>query len=332
MATREGRVTAKDVARAAGVSQSTVSYVLNNNTNQTISEATRGRVLAAVEKLGYAPSAAARALRTGTSSTVMIVLPDAPVGAAIAALIEEVADDLEPHGYSVVFRRHRDTAMLERAWREIMPAAVANLAAFGAEPEAAMEAAGIPVIKGLLDEAGPRVITVPEIGIGRLQAAHLLERGHLRLGYAAPVEGRVTGFYDRRLAGVREVLAAARLPEPVVIRIPLDATGAAAAIAPWVGDRSDGRVTGICAYNDEQAFALLAGMRILGLTAPDDLAVIGVDDVPLAPFASPPLTSVNIDVPAIAVAMSRALLAAVRGETAPAAAAVAAKLVRRQST
>ena len=113
MATREGRVTAKDVARAAGVSQSTVSYVLNNTANQTISAATRSRVLAAVEELGYAPSAAARALRTGTSSTVMIVLPDAPVGATIAQLIEVVSDALDPHGYTVLFRRHRGAELLE---------------------------------------------------------------------------------------------------------------------------------------------------------------------------------------------------------------------------
>lgn len=181
MATRRRRVTAKDVALAAGVSQSTVSYVLNDNPDQTISQGTRERVLAAVDELGYAPSAAARALRRGTSSTVMLVLPDAPIGATIAQLIEEVADDLEPHGYSVVFRRHRDPALLDRAWREIMPAAILNLAAFGAEQADAMTAAGIPVLSSLLDDEGRATVSVPERSVGRLQAAHLLERGHRRL-------------------------------------------------------------------------------------------------------------------------------------------------------
>jgi len=307
-----------------------VSYVLNNNPDQTIPEATRGRVHAAVAELGYAPSAAARALRTGTSSTVMIVLPDAPVGATIAQLIENVSDDLEPHGYSVVFRRHHDAGVLERGWREIMPAAVANLAGFGPDAEAAITAAGIPVVSGLLDDATAGVVSIPEMTIGRLQAAHLLERGHKRLGYAAPTDLRVVGYYERRLAGVCEVLAAARLPEPLVIPLPLDATAAAAAIAPWVTPGSEHQVTAVCAYNDEQAFALMAGMRILGLAAPDDLAVIGVDNVPLAPFASPPLTSIDIGIPAMAVAVSSAILAAIRGER-PHPPTLAVTLVRRQS-
>ena len=331
MAARARRVTAKDVARVAGVSQSTVSYVLNDNPNQTIPAATRNRVHAAVAELGYAPSAAARALRTGTSSTVMIVLPDAPVGATIAQLIENVADDLEPHGYSVVFRRHRDAAVLERAWREIMPAAVANLAAFGPDAEAAITAAGIPLVTSMLDNDAAGVVSVPEVAVGRLQAAHLLERGHTRIGYAAPTEARVVGFYDLRLAGVRDVLAAARLSEPVVIPLPLDATAAAAALAPWVTEGSEHRVTAVCAYNDEQAFALMAGMRILGLSAPEDLAVIGVDIVPLAPFARPPLTSIDIIVPAMAAAVSSAILAEIRGER-PHPPALVATLVRRQST
>lgn len=324
------RVTAKDVAAEAGVSQSTVSYVLNDTPNQTISPATRERVLEAVERLGYTPSAAARALRTGASSTVMLVLPDAPIGATIAQLIEVVSDALDPHGYTVLFRRHRGAELLERAWKEIRPVAIANLAAFAPEQEAAIRAAGIPLVSAPLDGAGADVLSVPEVLIGRLQAAHLLERGHKRLGYAAPTDVRVSGFYDLRLQGVREVLAAARLPEPVVIPLPLDATAAAAALAPWV-TQGDNRVTGVCAYNDEQAFALLAGMRILHLRAPDDLAVVGVDNVPLAPFADPPLSSVDIDVPRIAAVMADALLATIRGEQhrlPP----LSAALVRRESS
>jgi DNA-binding LacI/PurR family transcriptional regulator len=74
------RVTSADVARVAGVSRATVSYVLNDTPHQTISAATRTRVFEAASSLGYAPSAAARALRTGRSDVVLCLLPDWPIG------------------------------------------------------------------------------------------------------------------------------------------------------------------------------------------------------------------------------------------------------------
>ena len=80
-------VTATDVAREAGVSQATVSYVINDDPNQKISSETRGRVLAAVARLGYTPSAAARALRKGSSDLVLLALPDVPMCPAVADFI-----------------------------------------------------------------------------------------------------------------------------------------------------------------------------------------------------------------------------------------------------
>jgi DNA-binding LacI/PurR family transcriptional regulator len=330
MAARMTRVTAKDVAREAGVSQATVSYVLNDTPNQTIPLATRRRVLDAVERLGYAPSAAARTLRTGTSSTVLLVLPDVPIVGPLSGIADALADALEPHGYSVAVRRHRGLAMLERAWKEIRPAAVVNVASFDADEATAIRSAGIPVVSALPDGEGPGVVFVPHRAAGRLQAAHLLERGHVRIGYATTTSRRESVFAEGRLRGVTEVLVAAGHPAPVVLPVPLDAEAAAASIAPWV-TAGPSAVTAVCTYHDDQAFALLAGMRLRGLRAPDDLAVVGMDNVSLAPFADPPLTSVDIGVPRIVPAIAAALLAAIRGESAPAA-DTAATLVRREST
>lgn len=333
MATRTRRVTASDVGRRAGVSQSTVSYVLNNTPNQTIPEATRRRVLDAVKELGYAPSAAARTLASGTSSTVLIVLPDQPIGPHIAQFIEDVADELEPHGYSVLYRRHRDEATFKRSWQEISPVAIANMVAFGDDQEDAISAAGIPQVRCYLDAHGPSDLTMPQVAAGRVQAAHLLERGHKRIGYAAPTEqrGGVASCYTRRLAGVREVLAAAKLPGPVVIPMPMDSAGAAAAIAPHVEGGSGERVTGVCAFSDEEAFALLAGMRVLGLSAPGDLAVVGVENQPLAPLAAPPLTTVDLSIVEVATNLSKALLAAISGESDVELPPPPVRLVRRES-
>src|SRR5919112_5700888 len=99
------RVTATDVAREAGVSQATVSYVLNDTPGQSIPEATRQRVREAVDRLGYTPHAAARALRMGRSDTVLFVLPSWPIGSALSTLIEGLSDGLEAHGLFLLTRR-----------------------------------------------------------------------------------------------------------------------------------------------------------------------------------------------------------------------------------
>ncbi|WP_448059728.1 LacI family DNA-binding transcriptional regulator [Cellulomonas hominis] len=329
--TERRRVTAKDVAVRAGVSQSTVSYVINDTPNQSIPEATRQRVLDAVRHLGYRPSAAARALRSGASRTVLIVLPDAPIGPSIAQLVELVSDALDPHGYTVVYRRHRGGQDLGGLWHELMPAAIVNLIVLPGEAEAEIAAAGIPVVGVHIDDTVPGVINSPQVRIGLLQVEHLRERGHRRIGYAAPPDHRVDVFYIARLAGVREGCARLGLPEPVVLPVPPDVAAAAAAARAWV-EAAD-PVTAVCAYNDDVAFALLAGMRSAGLAAPDDLAVIGVDNQPLSPFASPPLTSVDIHVDRSAAELAEQVLAQlVRGHVARADTGAAVTLVLRQTT
>ena len=90
-ADRAKRPTATDVARRAGVSQATVSYVMNNTPHQVIPETTRQRVLAAAVELGYTPSAAARMLVSGRSDVVLLLLPDWPIGLGVASLLDELS-------------------------------------------------------------------------------------------------------------------------------------------------------------------------------------------------------------------------------------------------
>src|SRR3954454_5418345 len=96
------RVTSADVARVAGVSRATVSYVLNDTPHQTISAGTRNRVLAAAARLGYAPSAAARTLRTGRSDLVLCLLPDWPIGQEVCSLLGNLPTALARSGLSFV--------------------------------------------------------------------------------------------------------------------------------------------------------------------------------------------------------------------------------------
>jgi DNA-binding LacI/PurR family transcriptional regulator len=283
-----------------------VSYVINNTPNQSIPAATRTRVLDAVQHLGYRPSAAARALRSGTSRTVLLVLPDAPIGPAIAQLIDALTDALDPYGYTVVYRRHRRDQDLDRLWHELLPAALVDVMVLGPGQEHALAAAGIPVVAVRGDDEGPGTIGSAQTAIGRRQVEHLRDRGHRRLGYASLPDERVQMFHEPRLAGVRLECAAAGLPAPVVLAVPPQIEAAMEAVTAWRSGPDP--VTAVCAFNDEVAFTLLAAMARLGLRAPDDLALIGVDNQFLSPFSIPPLTSVDIHVDHLAEQLSEALL------------------------
>ena len=315
MASRPGRVTATDVAKEAGVSQTTVSYVLNDAPHQKISEQTRRKVLDAVAKLGYQPSAAARALRLGRSDLVLMFLPDVPIGGTLTSLVELLGDELERHGLNLVTRRERHTP-LDATWRELMPAAVMTLFDVSPEDIRSMRAAGIHVVSTGMDPAtAPGALTVPQSVIGTMQVERLASTGHTRIGYAAPANPRLDDFYRLRLHGVRAACAQLALEPPVVLDVPLDTAAAAAAADQW--HSAVPAVTGVCAYNDETAFALLAGMRRVGLGAPDDLAVIGVDNDKLAPFAVPPLTTIDNNLDVVAGRVARMIVNGVTGRALP---------------
>ncbi|MDH6220349.1 LacI family DNA-binding transcriptional regulator [Streptomyces pseudovenezuelae] len=315
MAGRTGRVTATDVAKEAGVSQTTVSYVLNDAPHQKISEQTRRKVLDAVAKLGYKPSAAARALRLGRSDLVLMFLPDVPVGGSLTALVELLGDELERHGLNLVTRRERHTP-LESLWRELAPAAVMTAFDVPEEDVAGMRAAGIHVVSaGMSPSDSPGVLTVPQRLIGTMQVERLATTGHTRIGYATPGDPRLQDFLVLRLEGARAACAELGLEPPVVLEVPLDISAAAAAAERW--HSAVPAVTGVCAYNDETAFALLAGMRRVGLSAPGDLAVIGVDNDKLAPFAMPPLTTIDNNLDVVVGRAARMIVNGVTGRSLP---------------
>jgi DNA-binding LacI/PurR family transcriptional regulator len=310
-------VTATDVAREAGVSQATVSYVINDHPSHPISPATRARVLDAVERLGYTPSAAARALRLGSSNTALLVLPDIPYGPTLATLVEALTDELEALDLDLVTRRLRPGSSKSAPWKELRPAVVVCIMEpLAPEDEAEIRTAGIPVVGALLSPVTDMDSTgALQIVVGRLQVEHLAAQGHTVIGYAAPDDVRVSSFYGLRLEGVRLASMELGLDEPVIVQVPLDARRAARAVSQWRSHREP--VTAVCAYNDEVAMAVLAGVHRLGLSVPRDLAVVGVDNIPLASLMDPPLTTIDQNVQQIARHLARRVLNAVRGEPPP---------------
>ena len=291
--TRGGRrVTAADVAREAGVSRTTVSFVLNETPHQVIPEETRRRVREAAARLAYAPSAEARALSRGRSDVVLLHLPpDLPLGVDVGDLVDQLAAALSRCGLTLVV--HPGPRVTE-VWTAVSPAAVIAWHLEDADA-AAMRRNGVQVVVSL---AGPdaigRWVTGPrEDEIARLQVATLTRAGHRRLGYAAPDDDRMASAARLREQALQRACAEAGLVEPVAVRVPHDPAGATGAVASW--HASDPPVTGICAHDGTAALAVLAGARGAGLAVPGDLAVVGVNDTAAAALAHPPLTMVTVD-------------------------------------
>jgi DNA-binding LacI/PurR family transcriptional regulator len=326
------RVTSTEVAQESGVSRATVSYVLNQAPNQSISPQTRRRVLDAAERLGYTPSAPARALRTGRSDVVLFLLPEWPIGPNIARLVEDLTLALATADLTLLVHAHpRSARQIGDLWKAVTPAAVINHQALSDGEVRTLRRAGIPVIAPTYRPRGGGTFSDFQRSIGRAQAEHLAAGGHRRLGCALPDDERLAAFSGPRLDGVRRVCTRLGLDPPVTRTVALDASSASRAVAHWRTRRP--RVTGVCAYNDEVALAVLAGIRHLGLTAPGDLAVIGVDDTSAGALAGPPLTTIATGMSALGRQLAAAVVAALDGRPVPPGPRQdLIRLIRRQST
>lgn len=286
----ERRATSSDVAREAGVSRATVSYVLNGRSGQSISAATRGKVLAAARDLGYIPSAAARTLRSGRSTLVLMLLPPEPLGRAQAMVIDAASEYLEQHGLRLVAHRVPRSGGAVSLVQSLVPAALILITPLDDAELAALQATGIRVASLQLTLNDP---LGPDLGIGALQIQYLADAGHRRIGVAVPAGSGYGWRVQMRLAAIEHACDVRGLPRPAVAHLELDAADAAAAVGRWLEGPEP--VSAVCAFDDDHAFALLSGLAVHGLAAPKDLAVIGAEDIPLASLAVPPLTTVRLD-------------------------------------
>ena len=303
-----GKVTGADVAKAAGVSRATVSYVLNDTAGQSIPEETRAKVKAAAEQLGYVPHMAGRTLRKGRSDLVVCILPNWPVGSVVGELIEGLSAAAAERRLTLAILREGDgPAPLASVIRTLSPAAIINLDVLPKDIQQVADTHGIPVVSALLGTGSGSDLADSQHRVGHLQVQHLAAQGHRRIAVLSPADPRIRMFGDARREGAIEGCADLGLDQPLCLTLPLDRAQMRDAAIAW---RKAG-VTAICAYNDEWAMGMLSGMQLAGLSAPDDLAIIGCDDVQTAKVASPPLTTIRQDMDAYSTltldAVARAL-------------------------
>ncbi|MEZ0091628.1 LacI family DNA-binding transcriptional regulator [Streptacidiphilus sp. EB129] len=292
--------TSADVARRAGVSRATVSYVLNDTAGGRVSEQTRARVRAAADELGYVPHAAARSLRAGHTGIVLLTIPEVVFGPLFTTFLSELRAGLRDRGYTTVIYgdSHGQDDASARAWAELRPTAVLTTVDAGLTPRGVslLRRSGTRTVLTLGGRpvAGAHALILDQREVGAAASAHLLARGHRAIGAIVPTDRSLDGFSLPRLAGVRAAAASAAVSAGGgvrVERIDLDYTEESAAelASGW---RESG-LTALFCYNDEYAHLLLSAFQDAGIQVPGEAALVGADDLMLARLTRPRLTTVH---------------------------------------
>lgn len=309
------RATSKDVAVQAGVSRSTVSQILNGD--DRFPAETRARVLDAAEALNYRPSRAGRALVTGLSDIVVIVVPNATFGPHLQDSVDRITGATATAGMSVVvrFAGMRDESTLTSVL-DLRPAAVVDFGVFTPEQRERIEASGSRVVPGRIPVAEGDDPDPIDIQIGRIQVRELVRNGPRRLVYAALEDKRLDPFGPPRLTGIRREAERLGLDAPLTAHVPLDGDGATDAVRLTLSEAGEAPL-GVCCYNDDVAIAVTAAARTLGLRIPEDISLIGVDRTAVGQLISPRLTTIFVDQPLLLDSLLHDLAALRTREAAP---------------
>ena len=304
---RRPRVTSRDVANAARVHQSTVSRVLNGD--QRISSETRDRVEAAASQLGYVPSRHAQNLRARRSGVVGVMVHDID-NAFYPLLLSDMHRELTAAGYAVVLivdplRRRADMTRMRHLFDDSLDGVLISTATIDSETPKALHARGMPLVLAVrsVPNLAVDIVESDNVAAGREAARHLVALGHTDIAFAmGPKETSTT---RDRIRGVLDVLQTELPPNRVMHGPYRHETGYAMCRRLMMADSPP---TAIIAGNDVMAIGVLDAAWRSGLRTPDDLSVLGFDDIPMASWQAFNLTTVRQDSKAIAEQAARRLI------------------------
>ncbi len=315
------RATSHDVARAAGVARSTVSLVLTKNPRIHVAETTRKRIVAAARKLGYVPHSAAQMLVSGRSRTVGLILSrpdlmavDAFVPRAVFGinevcrtsgyrlLLEAVEDPTDPNAYLDVAQSKRIDGLI-----------VINPRKGDAGLRKVIEMKFPVVVFGLSGHPEENAVSTEDGEASCRATEHLLSLGHQRIAHIsyAPLTYLPA---CRRLHGYQTALERAKVPSDPALFAAGDFSSESGYAAMQAILDGGGRPTALFAGNDTLALGAMAALRDQGLAIPQDVAVVGYDDLPAAAFYHPPLTTVRSHAITQGRQVGEALMALLDGE------------------
>lgn len=293
--------TQADVARRAGVSQAMVSYVLNDNSNISVPSETRQRIQAAMDALGYIPNKAARTLRTSVTRTIACIVPDItnPFHTVFARGVQTVT---QARGYELILYNTDRSANLEQSALAFVQQGRVDgviMTILHLQPEdllpllerdVAVVAQGPGLMPLEIEGHALDSLHINDVAAASTAVSHLIEKGHTRIGLLAGQAD--TPPRKQRERGYRETLAAYGIPvdEELIRGGDFEEEGGYRSMKDLL--RISPPITAVFAASDLMAVGALQAIKESGSRVPEDIAVVGFDDIPLAKLTSPSLTTV----------------------------------------
>ncbi len=287
-----GNVSMQDIAKIAGVSLSTVSRALADSPR--VKEETRRRIQDLAQEMGYFPNAIARGLATNRTFTLGVVVIDI-ADTFIAEIVRTIDKTALDHGYSVILSNcgadpQREVVALTILRQQRVEGIIVPDPFVGDLSWPLLQEIGVPVI--LLNKTGyPYSVGTDVVNSARQAVDHLLDLGHTRIAYIASSRNREESL-ERQTGYEQALLSRGISPDPVLV-ISGDENWAKGG---WQGAE---RLLGlpqppsaVFCFNDLTAIGVLGAVQALGLRVPDHLSVVGYDDIDIAPYLTPPLTTV----------------------------------------
>lgn len=337
MARRQAR--SQDVATLAGVSRTTVSFVLNNVPGVKISEETRQRVLDAARQLNYYPTAAARTLASGKTQRIALVLGEGQkrlsADAFLPTFLQGITASIHRRGYLLVLQMAEDVPSHEAYARLIREQQVDGLILSGPRSDD-------PLLEELAEDQFPMILhgqlagcPLPCVDVDNKASAyqavtHLIGLGHRRIGFVSNAPLSYSGAMERCI-GYQQALTEHDLP------LDDDLIG----IAEFLPDTGQAAMeqlldlptppTALFAASDVVAIGAMSAVHGRGMRVPDDVAVVGFDDIFLASHAHPPLTTVHVPAYGLGWTAAEVLVSIIEGDEEVISVTLETELVIRKS-
>lgn len=310
------RVTIREVAREAGVSVATVSRVLNGSGPASAETVRRIREVAA--RLRYTPNEAARSLIRSRTQTIGVLLPDLH-GAFFSEVIRGVDQRARQAGFHLLVSSFHDDPREMEAALQAMRGRVDGLVVMAPDvaTRALLDELSGDLIAVLLNppttDGTCSAVRVDNVGGARTMVRHLVGLGRQRIAMITGDERNHDAHERRR--GYRAALRAAGLPVSAELEARGDFTEPSGYAAAQVLLRLSRRPDAIFAANDAMAVGALSALRDAGVRVPEDVALVGFDDIPIAQYLTPPLTSVHVDMDALGRRATELVLAAIGAQS-----------------
>ncbi|WP_111977736.1 LacI family DNA-binding transcriptional regulator [Algibacillus agarilyticus] len=309
----------KDIAQRAGVCQATVSRTLRNP--DIVSPKTRKKVMAVVDELGFTPNKLGASLRNGRSGNIVVITPDItnPYFSPIVRSIEKVA---MAKGYSVLLGDTQEDPSREFQFGDLLMSSQAD----GIIISSQRLPFNTKVHKNIINNLPPIVSTaevvehadipkvvVDNVAIAETAVQHLIDQGHTTIAAIAGIESHRSTV--QRLQGMKNVLSAAGLPfeEKLVYYGNYTTESGVAGVKKLLQQRQ--RPTALFCFGDMMAIGAMHALRELDFSIPDDISVIGIDDILFAQYCYPPLTSVAQPLSTIGETCANTLIDLIEGRT-----------------